>query len=220
MGGASQPRLRGVFAAALTALKDDLSIDHAASAAHFQRLFAEGCDGVAVFGTTGEANSFALNQRIRLIEEVAKSTLPKSRLLAGTGGCVLADAIQLSNVGVDAGFAGVLVLPPYYYKPVADDGLFAFFANLANSIESANAKIYLYNFPQLTGVALSLDLIVRLAQAFPGRFVGIKDSSGDIDFSRRVVKALPDFRVFPSTEAILSEARAEGFAGCISATGL
>ena len=119
---------------------------------------------------------------------------------------------------VDAGLAGILVLPPFYYKPVTDDGLFAFFAKLVDSLAPSETKIYLYSFPQLTGLKLSLDLIVRLAQAFPDRIVGLKDSSGDIDFSRRIVQALPDFRVFPSTEAILSEARVAGFAGCISAT--
>ncbi len=208
----------GVIAAAPTPINQNMTPDTAAYIDLCQWLLDNGCDGINMLGTTGEANSFALIQRMHLIEAVAKSNLPKSRLLVGTGGCVLADTIQLSNVVVDAGFAGILVLPPFYYKPVTDDGLFAFFANLADSIESAAAKIYLYNFPQLTGISLSLDLVSRLAQAFPGRFVGIKDSSGDIDFSRRIVKALTDFRVFPSTEAILSEARAEGFAGCISAT--
>lgn len=208
----------GVIAAAPTPINQDMGPDAAAYIDLCQWLLDNGCDGINMLGTTGEANSFALIQRMRLIEEVAKSSLPKSRLMVGTGGCALADAIQLSNIAVDAGLAGILVLPPFYYKPVTDDGLFAFFAKLVDSLAPSETKLYLYSFPQLTGLKLSLDLIVRLAQAFPDRIVGLKDSSGDIDFSRRIVQALPDFRVFPSTEAILSEARAEGFAGCISAT--
>jgi 4-hydroxy-tetrahydrodipicolinate synthase len=212
------PSLQGVIAAACTPFITAGQIDTAAYVAHCRWLLVHGCDGINVLGTTGEANSIALQERFALIDAMGKSGLPLQQLMVGTGSCALADTVALTRHAVQSGFAGQLVLPPFYYKPVADDGLFAFFAGLIDAVKDARLRVYLYNFPQLTGINFSVELIQRLMAAYPGVVVGIKDSSGDFDNARSIANACAGFTVFPSTEAWLLHGRAYGFAGCISAT--
>jgi 4-hydroxy-tetrahydrodipicolinate synthase len=210
--------LQGVIAAAATPFTAAGQIDTAAYLAHCRWLLAHGCDGINVLGTTGEANSIALQERFALIDEIAKSDLPLRQLMVGTGGCALADTITLTRHAVQSGFHGQLILPPFYYKPVTDDGLFAFFAGLLDAIHDARLQVYLYNFPQLTGINFSVPLIQRLMAAYPGIVVGLKDSSGDMQNATHIAAACPGFAVFPSTESWLLSGRDHGFVGCISAT--
>ncbi len=218
----AEPRhdaLRGVLAASLTPLTDELEPDTAALVAHLRWLLDEGCDGVAVLGTTGEANSLSVEQRLRVIEAVAAAPeLPHDRLLIGTGSSALADALRLSRAALDAGIERLLVLPPFYYKPVSDDGLHRFFAALIEGLAEPRLRIFLYNFPQLTGVPFSLALINRLRVDFPDTVVGMKDSSGDWDNMKAVCEAFPDFATFAGTERHLLDILRIGGAGCISAT--
>jgi 4-hydroxy-tetrahydrodipicolinate synthase len=190
----------------------------AAYLSHCQWLLEHGCDGINVLGTTGEANSLAFQERLALMETIGTSGLPLAQLMVGTGAYALADAIDLTRHAVQFGFSGQLILPPFYYKPVDEDGLFAFFARLIDTVADDRLRVYLYNFPQLTGVPFTIPLIQRLARAYPGVVVGLKDSSGDIDNARAIVAACPGFDVFPSSEAVLLNGREDGFAGCISAT--
>ena len=145
---------RGIFAAALTPLDPSFAPDHDAFIRHATGLLENGCDGLAVLGSTGEANSLSLDQRLALIETAA-GRLPKDRLLIGTGACAVADAIALTRASLAAGVANVLVLPPFYYRPVTDDGVFAYFARLIDAAGTDRLRVFLYNFPQLTGFAFS-----------------------------------------------------------------
>ncbi|WP_293948769.1 dihydrodipicolinate synthase family protein [Sneathiella sp.] len=176
-----------------------------------------GCDGLNILGTTGEANSFGQQAR-RDIMEAAADALPGRKLMVGTGTPDLETTISLTHHAADLGYAAALVLPPFYYKPVSDEGLFRYFMSLCDVTSDSPIPIYLYNYPALTGVPFSLDLIRRLWTETEGRICGIKDSSGDIPYCREIVKALPEFRVFPSSETSLAAASEHGFAGCISAT--
>lgn len=212
------PTLSGVIAAAATPLMVDGAIDTEAYLDHCRWLLAHGCHGLNVLGTTGEANSVRLAARHSLLDAVGSSGLPMAQLMVGTGGCALSDTVELTRHAVQCGFAGQLVLPPFYYKPVDDDGIFTFFAQLIDTVADDRLQLYLYNFPQLTGIPFSIAVIQRLIQAYPGVVVGLKDSSGDIDNAKAIVDACPGFAVFPSSEGVLQQGRKQGFAGCISAT--
>lgn len=211
-------RLRGVIAAIATPITDKGEPD----AARFRRLASHlldnGCDGLNVLGTTGEATSFALSQRLGLMRQVASSGLPLGRMLVGTGAAAMQDAIDLTKEAAELGFAGALVLPPFYYKGVPEDGVLRYIERIAEETAAASVPIYLYNFPAQSGVAYTVDLVRRLVENFGSRIAGLKDSSGDLVYARAVAAISPELDVFPSTEAVLAEARQGAFAGCISAT--
>lgn len=208
----------GIFAAALTPMDKDLDPDHAALAAHCQRLLEAGCHGLAVFGTTGEANSLSLTERISALEALAEAGIAGEKLLPGTGSCALTEAVQLSQAALAVGAAGVLVLPPFYYKDVSDEGLFRFFAELIERVGDDRLRVYLYHFPQMTGVGFNLPVIGRLLSAYSGVVVGTKDSSGDRERILTTCREFPDFSVFAGTERYLLDTLRHGGAGCISAT--
>ena len=138
--------------------------------------------------------------------------------MVGTGAASVSDAIALTRHAAKLGFAGALVLPPFYYKGVTDDGLVNYIGALVNATEDSKLPLYLYHYPQLTGIPWHVALIERLRKTFPSRIVGLKDSSGDMAFARSAAAVAKDFAVFPSTEACLIEAKGGAFAGCISAT--
>src|SRR5829696_9287601 len=166
---------KGVLAAVLTPMDGDLYPDHAAFAAHSQRLLAAGCHGLSVFGTTGEANSLSVDERLAALEALVESGVPPETLLPGTGSCAFTDTVRLSRAALEAGTAGALVLPPFYYKGVGDDGLFRFFAEVVERVGDDRLRLYLYHIPQMTGVDLGLSLISRLIDTYPGVVVGTKD---------------------------------------------
>lgn len=210
--------LSGVIAAIATAIDEQGEPDIARSLALARFLLDNGCDGLNVLGTTGEATSFSLAQRMRVMEAYAASDLPLHRMMVGTGAAALADCLALTRHAAALGFAGALVLPPFYYKGVADDGLFAFIDALLAGTAEQPIPIYLYHFPQNSGVPWPVALVQRLRAAFGHRIAGLKDSSGDMGYAHAVAAVAPDFAVFPSTEAVLLKAREGSFAGCISAT--
>lgn len=210
--------LGGVIAAIATAIDASGAPDCARSLALARFLLANGCDGLNVLGTTGEATSFSLAQRQTLMSAYKEAGLPMHRLMVGTGAAALADAVALTKHAAALGFGGALVLPPFYYKGVPDDGLHAYIAALVEATADAALPLYLYHFPAQSGLPWHLGLIKRLREAFGGRIVGLKDSSGDLPFAREAASIAAGFRVFPSTEASLMEARNGPFAGCISAT--
>src|SRR5690242_6985481 len=216
--GQAERDLHGVIAAIATAVDPRGEPDCARSIALARVLLANGCDGLNVLGTTGEATSFSLDQRRRVMNAYAKSGLPLDRMMVGTGAAALADAIALTRHAAELGFAGALVLPPFYYKGVSDDGLVAVIDAILSATAARPIPLYLYHFPAQSGLPWHVGLVRRLLQTFGNRIVGLKDSSGDMAYAREAAAIASGFKVFPSTEAALPQARSGPFAGCISAT--
>ena len=214
----SSSHLRGVIAAVATAVDLDNEPDCARSTKLARYLLDNGCDGLNVLGTTGEATSFSAAQRLRVMTAYRDAHIPLDRCMVGTGAAALADAVALTRHAADLGFAGALLLPPFYYKGVPDDGLVAYVDAILSATASKPIPIYLYHFPAQSGLPWHPKLIKRLLDIHGRRIVGLKDSSGDMAFAREAASIAPGFDVFPSTEAVLAEARGGAFAGCISAT--
>jgi 4-hydroxy-tetrahydrodipicolinate synthase len=210
--------LRGVIAAIATPIDEQGAPDAKRATALAQHLLDNGCDGLNVLGTTGEATSFSVSERKGLMSAYRDAGLPMQRLMVGTGAAAVADAIALTRHAAELSFAGALVLPPFYYKSVPDDGLFAYIEAIMRATAGRPIPIYLYHFPAMSGLPWPIALIRRLRDGFGARIAGLKDSSGDMPFAREAAKIAADFAVFPSNEACLLEARGGTFAGCISAT--
>lgn len=208
--------LRGVIAAIPTPVTTGGEPDIARFLLHARWALSNGCDALNVLGTTGEANSFSADQR-RAVMSAAAGELDTTRLMVGVGTPDLATTIALTQHAYGLGFAAALVLPPYYYKGVSDDGLFAWFERLVLATRDTPGLVYLYNFPQLTGIPFSFELARRLKDAFPERIAGAKDSSGDLSYASRLAE-IAGFDVFPSSETAIAKVDTEGYAGCISAT--
>jgi 4-hydroxy-tetrahydrodipicolinate synthase len=210
--------LRGVIAAIATPVDDVGEPDVARATTLAKFLLANGCDGLNVLGTTGEATSFSLAQRKRVMTAYRDAGVPTDRLMVGTGAAAVEDAVALTRHATELGFAGALVLPPFYYKGVPDDGLTAYVGSILQATAAKPIPIYLYHYPALSGLPWHAGLIRRLLAEHGPRIVGLKDSSGDMSYAREAAAISPAFKVFPSTEATLLEARSGAFAGCISAT--
>jgi 4-hydroxy-tetrahydrodipicolinate synthase len=210
--------LAGVIAAVATAVDETGAPDAARSTRLARFLLDTGCDGLNVLGTTGEATSFSLDQRKAVMSAYKAAGLPMDRLMVGTGAAATADAVALTRHAADLGFAGALILPPFYYKGVPDDGLAAYIETIVKATAEKPIPIYLYHFPAQSGLPWHVKLIARLLEAHKTRIVGLKDSSGDMAYAREAAGVAKGFAVFPSTEAALIEARSGIFAGCISAT--
>ena len=208
----------GLFTASLTPMNEDLSVNFAGLVKHINWLLDNGSNGICLLGTTGEANSFSVDERLKVIDEVVDSGVDPKVLLVGTGTCALPDTIKLTKYAVVKGAGGVLMLPPFYYKGLSDQGILDYFKLVIEGVDDPDLKIYLYHFPKMTGVPFTLELIQKLVTAFPGVIVGIKDSSGDFEGMKAVCEALPGFQLFTGTEKYLLDAMRIGGAGCISAT--
>lgn len=183
--------------------------------AHCKWALNNGCDGLNILGTTGEANSQSVANR-KAIMKAAAEKLDVSKLMVGTGLTDLATTTNLTLFASDLGYTAALILPPFYYNPISEQGIIDYFSALDKQLDYAEIKIYLYNFPTLSGVKFSVEVIKQLVQKMPHRIAGIKDSSGDIAYCQEIVKAVPNFKVFPSNEISVTEAKENGFAGCIS----
>ncbi len=214
-------RLCGVLAPVLTPFGPDLSPDDGRLARHCRWLLGQGCSGLAVFGTTSEANSLSVDERERLLDRLLADGLDPGRLVPGTGCCALTDTVRLTRHAVRAGCAGVLVLPPFYYKGVSDDGLFRSFAEVIERVGDSRLRMYLYHIPPVAQVGIGPQLIERLLRAYAGVVVGIKDSSGDWNNTRTLLDAFAGsgFDVFAGSEKFLLANLRHGGAGCITATG-
>ena len=210
--------LHGVIAAVATATDGAGRPDCGRSVALARFLLDHGCDGLNVLGTTGEATSYSLAQRQAVMNAYRAAGLPLDRMMVGTGAAAAADAVALTRHAAELGFGGALVLPPFYYKGAVDDGLAAYVAAIVAATADRPIPLYLYHYPQLSGLPWHVALIRRLLAAHGGRIVGLKDSSGDMAYAREAAAIDQAFKVFPSTEAALLEARGGAFAGCISAT--
>jgi len=207
--------LSGVIAAIATPVQEDGAPDLTRAIKLARFLLENGCDGLNVLGTTGEATSFSVAERLSVMKAYKENGLPLERLMVGTGAAATSDAIALTKAAQEFGFGGALVLPPFYYKGVPDDGLVAYVDAL---VRATRIPIYLYNYPAMSGIQWHVALLERLLKAYSSRIAGLKDSSGDMTYARAAAALSSSFAVFPSTEAALLEARRGDFAGCISAT--
>jgi 4-hydroxy-tetrahydrodipicolinate synthase len=213
-----QTALRGVIAPVLTPFTPELRPDAARLAAFCRWLLAKGA-GLAVFGTTSEANSMSVAEKMTLLDAMLEAGLPPQRMMPGTGCSALTDTVELTRHALRHRCGGVLMLPPFYYKGVSDDGLYASYSEVVQRIGDTRLRIYLYHIPQVSQVPLSPALIERLLNAYPGTFAGIKDSSGDWNSVRTLLErfAPRGFAVYPGSETLLLAAMRAGAAGCITA---
>ena len=207
----------GVYAAALTPQSDSGAPDIGLMASHCRWLLDNGCDGLAILGTTGEANSFSVDERIAILDGLAEAGIPGETLIPGTGACALPDAVAVTRAALRNGAAGVLMLPPFYYKSPSDDGLFAAYSEIIQTVGDETLKICLYHFPQMSGVPIPYSLIERLLKEYPDTVVGMKDSSGDVDNMIGAAKNFPGFAVFAGSDELLLPLIEAGGAGCITA---
>jgi 4-hydroxy-tetrahydrodipicolinate synthase len=212
--------LRGILAPALTAVTDNFQIHRERTIAHYEWLLENGCDGLLVFGTTSEANSFSVTERKRLLEQAVEAGIDPKKLLIGTGCCAFADSIELTRHAVQIGCAGVLMLPPFYYKQWSEDGLFRYFASLIERVSNEGWRLYLYHIPPIAVIPFSFSLIEKLIDQYSDVVAGIKDSSGDWEHTKQLIErfARPGFDVFPGNESTLLAALRIGAAGCIPGT--
>ena len=207
----------GVFSAACTPLHADLTPDHDAFVAHCRDLLANGCTGIAMLGTTGEANSFSADERRALLDSAVEGGIPPSALLPGTGVAAMTETVALTKHALAAGVSTVVMLPPFYYKGLSDDGLFASYAAIVERIADARLRVVLYHIPMFSAVPIPIPVIARLREAFPGVFVGLKDSSGDLGNMKALVEAFPGFAVLAGADPLLLPLLQAGGAGCITA---
>lgn len=208
----------GIWAAALTPLNPDLSIDLGAYRDHVRWLLSHGCNGVAALGTTGEANSFSVAERQRVIRALGDANHTSERIIVGVGCCAAPDTIALCRAALDAGFTNVLMLPPFYYKGVSEDGLFRAYAHVIETLNEPSLRVIIYDIPQQTGLKMSLDFLAKLKAAFDGVVVGVKNSAGDWNAIDSACSRLPNFNVFAGTEQFLLPTLRAGGKGCISAS--
>jgi len=210
--------VHGVFSAAATPVLADGAPDHESFASHARALLAEGCDGIALLGTTGEANSFSLMQRRQLLEHVIAAGVEPKRLLPGTSQTNVADTVALTRHALDAGVAASVVLPPFYYKGVSDEGLFRFYAEVIEGVASDSLRVVLYHIPPIAQVGISLELTARLREAFPGIVIGVKDSSGKLESMAAFASAFENFAVLAGADPLMLPLLKAGGAGCITSS--
>ncbi|WMS40921.1 dihydrodipicolinate synthase family protein [Acuticoccus sp. MNP-M23] len=212
------PSLAGVYSAATTPVTASGAPDTGRFAEHCKALLAEGCHGIALLGTTGEANSFGLNERQELLDSVVAAGIDPARLMPGTGTANLPDTVALTRHAVAAGVAAVVMLPPFYYKGVSDEGVLRAYCETIEAVGDARLKVVLYHIPQMSGVTISPAIIEALLKRYPDTVVGIKDSAGDIDRMREIIAAFPGFQLFAGADPLLLPVLQAGGAGCITAT--
>lgn len=218
MNPATKLPVSGVFCASATPVLENGAPDHAAFAAHCKALIEEGCDGIALLGTTGEANSFSIAQRMEILDRLVASGVEASRLLPGTSQTNVPDSIALVRHAVDAGVKACVVLPPFYYKGVSDEGLFRFYAELIEGVGSNDLRVILYHIPPIAQISISLELTARLREAFPGIIVGVKDSSGKLESMQAFASTFADFSVLAGADPFMLPLLKSGGAGCITSS--
>jgi 4-hydroxy-tetrahydrodipicolinate synthase len=216
----SATRLQGLLSPVVTPFKADHSADGERFIRHCKWLLKNGCSGLAVFGTNSEANSLSVEEKLTLLAALIHAGVPGAALMPGTGHCALPATVRLTANAVKMGCAGVLMLPPFYYKGVSDEGLYRFFSEVIERVGDERLRVYLYHIPPVSQVPISLNLIGRLRSKYPGIVAGAKDSSGDWNNTKAMLDEFgkDGFDVFPGSEQFLLEGMRHGGAGCISAT--
>jgi len=212
-------RICGVLAPVVTPFKADLAPDKERFIAHCKWLLSQNC-GLAVFGTNSEANSLSMEERATLLEELVSDGVDPSRMMPGTGCCSITETVKLTKQAVGNGCAGVLMLPPFYYKDISEEGLYRYFSEVVQRVGDARLKIYLYHIPPVAVVGITTGLVERLLAAYPDAIAGIKDSSGDWNNTKTFLDAFAKsrFDVFVGSESFLLANMRSGGVGTISAT--
>ena len=218
---AAPKRITGVLSPVVTPFRKDLSPDAGRFVKHCKWLLANGCSGLAVFGTNSEANSMSVEEKLELLAALVEGGVPASALMPGTGACALTDSVKLTAGAVKMGCAGVLMLPPFYYKGVSDEGLYRNFAEVIERVGDTRLQLYLYHIPPVSNVPITLELIERLLGKYPQAIAGVKDSSGDWKNTKAMLDrfAARGFDVFAGSETFLLDNMRNGGKGCITATG-
>jgi 4-hydroxy-tetrahydrodipicolinate synthase len=216
---ANDKRIRGVLAPVVTPFKSDLSPDAERLTHHCEWLLANDVS-LAVFGTNSEANSLSVDEKIELLDCLVSNGIDPARMMPGTGTCALTDSVRLTAYATKLGCSGVLMLPPFYYKGVSDEGLFRSFSEIIERVGDSRLRIYLYNIPPVSQIPITVALIERLLKAYPTAIAGAKDSSGDWNNTKSYLDnfSADGFDVFPGAETFLLQGLRSGGAGCISAT--
>ena len=217
LGAQSRP-IHGVWSPVLVPMDNDFSIDVDRFLFHARWLLQQGCHGLALFGTTSEANSFSLEERMQLLEAALGAGIDPKQIMVGTGCCALPDSLRLTRHAVDNGCKKVLMLPPFYYKGVSDAGLYRSFAEVIDGIGDDELQVLFYHFPKLSGVPITVGLIELLLADYPGVIAGLKDSSGDWSNTADLIERFPEMCIFPGSERYLLQGLHHGGAGCITAT--
>lgn len=209
--------ISGVFAAAVTPLKATGAPDLDSFPGFLEFLANRGCHGALLLGTTGEGPSFSFDERVAIWRASAAGRPKDFILMAGTGTPSLAETIALNQTAFDLGYDAVVVLPPYFFRNASEDGLFTWFSQVIEQSVPEGRWLLGYNIPAVSGVPLSVSLLLRLNAAFPSRFGGLKDSTGDFESSKSYVAALPGKSVLVGNDKLMAPGLAEGAAGCITA---
>jgi 4-hydroxy-tetrahydrodipicolinate synthase len=214
-------RIEGVLSPVVTPFRKDYSPDTERFVRHCRWLLKSGCAGLAIFGTNSEANSMSVGEKRKLLEALVVGGVPPASLMPGTGHCALSDSIEMTRAAVELGCAGVLMLPPFYYKGVSDEGLYRNFAEVIERVGDERLSLYLYHIPPVAQVGISLGLVEKLLSKYPGIVAGVKDSSGDWSNTKAMLNsfAKSGFDVFAGSEVFLLDNMRNGGKGCITATG-
>ena len=207
----------GIYTASLTPLTSSYEPNLPALVSHVEQLFESGSDGVAILGSTGEANSLTIEQRLDIISYCGRTLAPE-RLMMGTGSCALQDSIRLTQASIEAGVFSVLVIPPFYYKPQSDESVIRYYSELISSVDDSRLRIIFYNFPKLSGYNFSTEILQEFKERFGDIAAGIKDSSGNWENMLSITKNVPNFMVYSGTETLLLNILREGGAGCKTAS--
>ena len=213
----SQNVLNGVWCPTLMPLDAALDPDVTAYVEHCRWALDEGCHGLVMFGTTGEANSFSVEERKRLLEAAIDAGIPAERMMVGTGCSALTDTVELTRHAIDRGALGILMLPPFYYKGADDEALAVSYDQVIKRVGTSDFRLVLYHIPQVSGVPITTGLADRLLDQHPDTIAGIKDSTGDWAHSKMLIERYGDLAVFPGAENLVAAGLEIGGAGCISA---
>ncbi len=211
-------KIKGIFSAALTPLNEDYSINTHLFYLHCKRLLTQGLDGLGVFGTTGEANAFNIDEKIDSIEYLINSNISSDILIPGTGQCSITDTINFTKRCSELKVKAVLVLPAFFYKGVSDEGVIEYYKRIIEEVGDNNLHYILYHIPQTSGVSITFDVIDKLLKLYPNNVVGMKDSSGDLDNMLKITKFFSGFSLFSGSDSLALKVMKHGGAGAITAS--
>ena len=203
---------------ALTPFASDLDPDAMLFASRCKKLLGNGADGLAVFGTTSESNSLSLDERMSLLEALVKSGIDAGALMPGCATCAFPDTVKLVSHALSLGCPGVLLMPPFFYRVPGLEGMYSYYAKVIDKVGDDRLSIYLYHFPQMSGMPITLELMGKLSESYPNAIAGVKDSSGEWNNTEAMIKGFPDLDIFTGSEGYLLSSLKIGGAGCISAT--
>ena len=210
-------KISGTYCASLTPFKEDYSINKKLLLDHCNNLLSQNVDGIAIFGTTGEANSLSIEEKIEAINFLIDNKIDSKKLLPGTGLNSIKDTVFFTKAVAKINVRGVLVLPPTYYKNISSEGLIDYYVRVIEEVGETNLHYLLYHFPQMSNVNIDLNVIEKLLYKYPNNIVGIKDSSGDIDNMLKMIKIFNDFSVFSGSDSLALKVVKNGGAGAITA---